>query len=359
MLFKFLRLALAFLGADKILHCRFQTRDGILGLADFYFQFVDAIFHLLALERVQALLLGVGLIGVGRSVAVGRLGGDASEIPTSANTGQKWGTHCLRGRRLFYGYIGNIVQRWRFVLAALFAPKIVLVVAGEDFDLAVTDLEDAGGQLVDEVSVVRDEDDCAGVANQGFEQNIFGAQVEVVGGLVEQQKVGRMQQQAQQGVASALAAGKNADLFENVFVGKEKTTEQAAQFGLGGARRGFAEIVKDAGGLVEFFVLILREVVGLDVVAEAKLAGGERLGASQQLDQRGFARAVHAHQRDAVAALDHEADVFKNPLGFFRKPLRSLLSAIAVLARPYPRRIRLGDAFKLGHDAAALRGLRK
>ena len=39
---------------------------------------------------------------------------------------------------------------------------------------------------------------------------------------------------------------------------------------------------------------------------------GQRFGLRQQLDQRGFSGAVHSHQRNPVAALDHEIDVAKH-----------------------------------------------
>ena len=95
--------------------------------------------------------------------------------------------------------------------SALFSPEIVFIIPGIEFDFAFADFEDAGGELVDEVAVVGDEDHCAGVLHQGFEQDVFGAQVEVVGRLVEQQEIRGMQQHAQQRVAVALAAGEHAD----------------------------------------------------------------------------------------------------------------------------------------------------
>ena len=63
-----------------------------------------------------------------------------------------------RGYRDRVGWRGHI-RLWRF--AAFFLPQIVLVVAGIVAELAVFDLEDARGQLIDEVAVVRDEDDRA------------------------------------------------------------------------------------------------------------------------------------------------------------------------------------------------------
>ena len=72
-------------------------------------------------------------------------------------------------------------------------------------------------------------------------------------------------------------------------------------------------------------------------MAQAIFAGAERLTARQQLDQRRLPRAVDAHQRDAVAALDDKIDAAENEL-------------LAVA---------LGYVLKLGHDAPAGLGLRK
>ena len=54
----------------------------------------------------------------------------------------------------------------------------------------------------------------------------------------------------------------------------------------GTLRRYIAEIVEHAPRGIEFFVLVLCEVVRLDVVPELQRALGERLGASEQFDQR-------------------------------------------------------------------------
>ena len=56
---------------------------------------------------------------------------------------------------------------------------------------AARDFEDAGCEAVDEVAVVRDEDHGSGEASDGVEQHVLGAEVEVIGRLVQQQEVGR------------------------------------------------------------------------------------------------------------------------------------------------------------------------
>ena len=119
-----------------------------------------------------------------------------------------------------------------------------------------------------------------------------------------------------QRVAIALSAGEHADALENFICRKQKTTEQAAQLGLArAAERQSARSSSMRAFGIEFFVLILREVIGLDVVAERIFARRQRLAPGQQFDQRRFACAVHADQRDPVAALDSELTSREN---FFR-----------------------------------------
>ena len=57
-LFEFLRLALALVGADEVLQGGFVLCDHGLRAVDFCLQFADAIFYLLALDGIQTLSLG-------------------------------------------------------------------------------------------------------------------------------------------------------------------------------------------------------------------------------------------------------------------------------------------------------------
>ena len=71
---------------------------------------------------------------------------------------------------------------------------------------AAVELEDPAGDVVEEVAVVGDDEDGARIVAQvALEpQHRFG--IEVVGRLVEQQKLGLLQQQPAQRDAAALAA---------------------------------------------------------------------------------------------------------------------------------------------------------
>ena len=109
----------------------------------------------------------------------------------------------------------------------------------------------------------------------------------MIGGLVEEQNIGRPKQHARQRVAVALAARKHPDALEDLVVRKEEAAEQAAQLGLaaqGGGGHG-GNIVDQAGLGVKRLVLVLREVVHLYVVPQTALAGGRGLRPRQQLDQ--------------------------------------------------------------------------
>ena len=105
--------------------------------------------------------------------------------------------------------------------------NIILVVARKRRHLSVAHFEHARGEVVDEVTVVRDKDHRAGEILQRVQQDILGAHVEVVGGLVEQHEVAGLEQHAGQRVAIALAAREHADLLEHIVAGKEKRTQDA------------------------------------------------------------------------------------------------------------------------------------
>src|SRR5579859_2769661 len=144
---------------------------------------------------------------------------------------------------------GCISQRhiWARAVLSFFAPEIIFIVAGKDFNPSIADFENTRCQLVNEIAVVRNEDHGAGELLQRIQQNVFGAQVEMVCGLVEQQKVRWMQQHAGQRVTVALAAGEHTYGLKDVIFRKKKAAKQVAQLSLGGARRSLKQIIEHAG----------------------------------------------------------------------------------------------------------------
>src|SRR6266446_68585 len=127
MLVQFTPTALGFSGTDESLQGSFAFGNPSFQAVDVGFEFVDALFHLLALDLSSGALL----------VSVG-------------------------GRR-FTGERNGFLQGFS---ASLLPPQIILIIAGVDFDLAVANVKISGGELVDEVAIVRNEDYRSGVVRQ-------------------------------------------------------------------------------------------------------------------------------------------------------------------------------------------------
>ena len=275
---------------------------------DLVFGVVEAVFELFELDGVEALDGGMGAgSGGGEGLASldnPRFRDDVKDGPPVVLLVA--GLSLAEGVCNLFGY---------FFGAALFAPEVVFVVAGVDVDAAVFDLEDAGGEAVDEVAVVGDEEDGAGEVADGVEQDIFGAEVEVVGGLVEQEEVDGRDEHLGHGVAVAFAAGEDAELFEDVVAGEHEAAEEASgvrRRGLWGRRRRCRRACRRWGrGLC---------------TGPARRSRRGRCGpslmvpavgcflAAEQADEGGFACAVGADEGDAVAALDGEVEVVEDVL---------------------------------------------
>jgi hypothetical protein len=77
----------------------------------------------------------------------------------------------------------------------------------EVFNGAVLEVPEAGGDFVDEVVVVGDEKHRAFIALESDVEGVDGFQVEVAGGLVEDEDVGLGENELAEGKASLFAAG--------------------------------------------------------------------------------------------------------------------------------------------------------
>ena len=92
----------------------------------------------------------------------------------------------------------------------------------------VAHLDDLRRELVDEVPVVRDEDQRAPEVRERVEQHVLRVEIEMVGRLVEEQRVRRSQQHAGDGEPRPLAAGQHAGLLVDVVARKQEPAEDIA-----------------------------------------------------------------------------------------------------------------------------------
>ena len=165
-----------------------------------------------------------------------------------------------------------------------------------------------GGQPVDEVAVVADQDQGAVVGLEQLFQLVERVHVEVVGRFVEDQHIGRLGQGPGQQQAVALAARQGRDRLAQLALLEQEV------LGVGGDVFGDAaheDGVAAAGGegvpqghVAAQAVAGLVEIDGLEVGPQLDRAFVGREFAEQDLDQGGLARAVGADDGEAVAADD-------------------------------------------------------
>ena len=193
--------------------------------------------------------------------------------------------------------------RVAFVAVALVGGPAARVAA----QLAVLADERAAADGLEQGPVVGDEDHRALEAEQRVLERLAALDVEVVGGLVEDQHVGAGGDEDRQREAPLLAAGDVGELLLDVGAGEEEAAEQVA--GLLAAEAGLALGRVEHRALPRRGVGVLGEVAELDVVADADRAGGGLAAAGERLDQGRLAGAVGADEDDVLAALDFELGV--------------------------------------------------
>ena len=226
----------------------------------------------------------------------------------------------------------------------------VIALIGEE--LATVDLADPAGHVVKEVAVVRDSHDRTFVAVQELLEPEHGLGVEVVGGLVKEQQVRSLEQQAAQRHATPLATRE--DGHRSIRVRALKRIHGLAELAVEVPAVGGVDVVLEAPHLVHEGVEVsvgvghlhadLVEALDLgddvreghlDVLAnglvlvelglllekahritrrEARLAVGDLLDARHDLEQRGLAHAVGTDDANLGTGEDAHRHVIEDDL---------------------------------------------
>ena len=274
-----------------------------------------------------------------------------------------------RDYRLLPGYLG-LLQLVLLLLALAVGGALagkLGIVAGVLLEVMPAQLGHAVAHLVQEVAVVRYDYHGAVVLLERLLQPGRGVKVEVIGGLVQQQQVGRYQQHARQAQPRALAARKQAGGLLLLCLGEAQAREHAAyaRAPLVAARvlealqrrvvltahaLELLRIVMHRGhpllqlaqpllhahdrlhralhlliaGAVREYVGLLGKVSDLPSLHYRYAARIGRFLAAYHLEQRGLARAIHAHQAHALALLQREVyilqyHVYAKRLGYIGK----------------------------------------
>mmetsp|Transcript_36883 Transcript_36883/g.78666 ORF Transcript_36883/g.78666 Transcript_36883/m.78666 type:complete len:313 (+) Transcript_36883:328-1266(+) len=159
---------------------------------------------------------------------------------------------------------------------------------------------------------MRDDEHAALEVLEGRDEAVDRLEVEVVGGLVEQQQVGRRQHHPTERHARLLSAREPGQLVVDLLALEHELSQQRAQLlvSVVGARGGVRESLYDRLVEGERVRLVLLEVLDDGVLGDdlgAALARG--LGAEDQAEQSRLACAVGPEDGDSISALEHEVDV--------------------------------------------------
>ncbi len=235
----------------------------------------------------------------------------------------------------------------------LLAGQVLVVIAGPAGQFAAVQLDNAGRQGADEGPVVGNEHQGGGIAfEEGF-QPADRVQVQVVGGLVQQQDVRLLDQRPGQQHAAFHAAGQAGEVLLAVQVELGEHRVHALEQLPGAARLDLIvegleagqvlihalRLVRIAQGAAQVVVLVeqraqLAQALGDHVVHAVVLVLGhflfqardhQVLGAldlavvglhlaGQDLEQGGLAGAVAAHQTEPLAGFDGEVDIVEQRL---------------------------------------------
>ena len=210
----------------------------------------------------------------------------------------------------------------------------------------MVELEDPAGDVVEEVAVVGDDEDGAGVIAQMAFEPVDALGIKMVGRLVEQQQVGRIEQQPAERDAALLAAGELGDVGVvgraaqrvhgkidlGVEVPEVLRLDLVLEFrhlpgGLVGIVGGELVVAVEqrllrgdalhdvlAHGLLRVELRLLLEVADASALGHPALAGIVGVEAGHDAQQRRLAGAVDAEHADLGVRVERKVDVLQDLL---------------------------------------------
>ncbi|QTK79004.1 hypothetical protein AT6N2_C1226 [Agrobacterium tumefaciens] len=191
---------------------------------------------------------------------------------------------------------------------------IFLHVAFESLDRTIGHQPQPVHRRLDQVAVVRDEDDGAAIVIQCLDQRAAAVDVEVVGRLVKDQQVRRMEGRKPHQQASFFATGQVLCRRRHFFRRKAHLGDTGAHLRFRCQRHQLAHMLHRRFIWHEIVQLMLREETDLQAGRNAKVARLRGEPAGNEFCEGGFTIAVGAKQRDAVVIINPEIELLQNGL---------------------------------------------
>ncbi|MDT4856780.1 hypothetical protein FQZ97_911830 [compost metagenome] len=214
------------------------------------------------------------------------------------------------------------------------------VAAAVERQLALLQVHHVIDHRIEEVAVVGDQQQGAGVALEPLFQPEDRVQVEVVGRFVEQQQLGRAHQRLGQVEAHPPAAGEVADAAIHLLAGEAETGQQLSRAGVCRVTVGTVQLAVQAGdgsavvarfGSGQLALYLAQALVAIEYVVHGQalqvvhflahvgdapvrgqqaVAGVRPQFATQQGEQAGFAGAIGADEADFLAGVQGQFSAF-------------------------------------------------
>ena len=218
------------------------------------------------------------------------------------------------------------------------------IAAAVEGQLAVFQMHHVVHHRIEEVAVVGDQHQSAGITLEPLFQPEDGVQVEVVGRLVEQQQVGRAHQRLRQVQAHPPTAGEITDPALHLLAAEAEPGQQLARPCIGGvtvgvvqfgmqARQGRTVVRRFGGGQCRLdlaqatvaveHVIHRQAIQGIDLLAHVRDApvGGQQAVAgilaelaAQQREQAGLASAIGPDETGFLAGVQGQFNSFQEAL---------------------------------------------
>ena len=174
-----------------------------------------------------------------------------------------------------------------------------------------TELIHLADDAIQEVAVMRYDNDCALKGLDGLFQHILAGHVQVVGGLIEDEQVDRLQQQPYHRQAAFLSTAQDLDLLVGILATEHESAQDVVDARAYVAHSHIVDSVMNSERFVEQLRLILSEITDFNVVPNLEFAV---IGdfTHEALDQGGFARTVLADKCDLLTTLDGKRHVMEH-----------------------------------------------
>src|SRR6266568_446127 len=192
--------------------------------------------------------------------------------------------------------------------------KVIIIVAFIHPHLAMINLKNTINQQAEKVSVVADQNNRPREVFECFQQHLAGADIEMIGRFIKDQKIYRAGQNCGQYHPALLAPGEIFDAFLNCVTRKEEGTEQITDRSDGGERHMILHGFEYSFPWFKQFHGVLTEVADLHIGADRHTTGCWFGLARQNLEKGRFAGAVNADNGDLVLTLHHAGNAVKNRL---------------------------------------------